>query len=278
MIAGALAVAAVMAATPPAAESAPPETRIIEVTASVRGADRTPEQARREALQRAREEAVADAVGFRVAAQQLRLRSEHDGELRDSFSSLVETTTEGRIVRDQVAYTTRLDGDIPVYDAKLRAEVALEDGVRDPGFTLGLATVPSTRTYRDGEAVVLEVTASKHCYLTLFQLDADGALEVLLPNRFLAQSEIAAGETIRIPRKSAGFEIHARLGSGSERERQQVLAIATLDPVGFDLGASEGDELSGEGRTDGLTALNRWLLQIPVVRRAEALWDFEIAR
>ena len=40
-----------------------------------------------------------------------------------------------------------------------------------------------------------------------------------------------------------------------------------------------GDEMVPETDRDaGLTALNRWLLQIPVNRRAEALWDYEVVR
>src|SRR5262245_2334600 len=91
------------------------ETRLVEVSASVPGTGRTPEQARREALQRARDEAVMRAAGVRVAAQQLRLRSEEgDGTVRDAFSSLVETSAEGHIVEEQVTYRTHLEDDLPV--------------------------------------------------------------------------------------------------------------------------------------------------------------------
>jgi len=256
----------------------PAETRVVEVTASVVGVERTPEQARREALQRARDEAVAEATGIRIAAQQLRLLSEQDGAVRDGFSYIVWTATEGRIVREQVTYRTRLEGETPVYEATLVAEVALEQGVRDPGFTIDLASKPPTRTYRDGEPLVLQVTASRRCYLTLIHVGPDGSLEVLVPNRFLAGLEIAAGETVRIPGESAGFEIRALLPDGRERERERLLAVATLDPVSFSLEASAGDELSTADAGDALTALNRWLLRIPVARRAEVLWDYEITR
>jgi hypothetical protein len=264
----------------PAAAPAPPgpETRIVEVTVSVHGLGRTPEQARREALQRARDEAVAEAAGIRVAAQQLRLRTEQDGALSDGFSYLVQTSTEGRIVREQVTYRTRLEGEIPVYEATLVAEVVLEEGVRDPGFTLDLATEPATRIYRDGEALVLEVTASRRCYLTLIQLASDGRLAVLVPNRFLADNEIDAGETVRFPGESAGFEIRAQLPDGREREHERLLAVATLDPVEFTLDVAAGEELASQDEAAALTALNRWLLRIPVARRTEALWAYEIAK
>jgi len=262
----------------PAAADEPAEIRVVEVTASVVGLERTPEQGRREALQRARDEAVAEAAGIRLAAQQLRLRSEQDGAVRDDFSYIVWTATEGRIVREQVTYRTRLEGETPVYDATLVAEVALEEGVRDPGFTIELAARPPTRTYRDGEPLVLEVTASRRCYLTLIHVGSDGRLEVLVPNRFVAGLEIGAGETVRFPGESAGFEVRARLPEGRDRELERLLAVATLDPVSFSLEASAGTELAAADAGGALTALNRWLLRIPVARRAEVLWDYEITR
>jgi hypothetical protein len=241
------------------------ETRVVEVSASVVGTGRTPEEARKEALQRARDEAVAKAAGVRVAAQQLRLRFEAaDGSLRDGFSSLVETSTEGRIVEERVTHRTRVENDIPVYEVDLVAVVALEEGTRDPGFTLELTTQQGTRMFRDGEPLVLEVTASRHCYLTLIHIGSDGGLELLVPNRFVAGIELDAGRTIRIPAKSAEFQIRARLPGGREREREQLLAVATLDPVTFSI--------------ESFTALNRWLLRSPVERRVEALWEYEIAR
>jgi len=148
--------------------------------------------------------------------------------------------------------------------------VAIEEGTRDPGFTLDLATHPGSRTIRDGESLVLEVTASRRCYLTLIHVGADGTLDLVVPNRFVPEVALDAGRTIRIPGKSAEFEIRAQLPEGRERERERLLAVATLDPVTFPLDVGAGDE--------GFTAFNRWLLRIPVARRAEALWEYEIAR
>ena len=246
------------------------ETRMVEVSASVAGTGRTPEQARREALQRARDEALGRTAGVRVAAQQLRLRAEEaDGTVRDGFSSLVETSTNGRIVDETVTYRTRLENDEPIYEATIVAVVELEDDARDPGFTLDLATEPSSRMLRDGEDLVLQVTASRRCYLTLIRIGSDGTPELLAPNRFLTEVALEVGRTLSIPPKSAGFRIRARLPAGRERERERVLAVATLDPVTFTLDA--------EG-SDGFTALNRWLLRIPIARRAEAFGEYEIGR
>ena len=255
------------------------ETRVVQVSASVAGTGRTPEQARWEALQRARDEAIATTAGIRVAAQQLRLRAEEaDGAVRDGFSSLVETSTEGRIVEESVTYRTRLENDVPVYEATIVAVVALEDGARDPGFTLDVATEPSSRTLRDGEALVLTVLASRRCYLTLIHLGADGTPDLLLPNRFVTEIALEAGRAVRVPGEGAEFRIRASLPDGIETVRERILAVATLDPATFALDTEAGGELSGDAAARSFTALNRWLLRIPVARRAEALWDYEIGK
>jgi hypothetical protein len=274
-----VAVPALLLAFATALGAAEPETRVVQVSASVVGTDRTPEQARHEALARAREQAVAEAAGIRVAAQQLRMRAELDGAGSDAFSFLVQTSTEGRIVREQVSYHTRLEGETPVYEATLVAEVALEEGERDPGFTLDLTTEPDTNVYRDGELLAVEVTASRPCYLTLIRVGSDGTLDVLLPNRFRPARPLEAGHAVKIPADSDRFALRARLPAGREIEHERLLAVATLDPIAFDLARTEGEELSRDStQTSSLTALNRWLLTIPVARRAEALWEYEIRR
>lgn len=253
------------------------ETRIVEVAAEVHGGGRTPEEARRQALQRARDQAVAEVTGIHVAAQQLRLKTEVQDGVHDAFSYLVHTSSHGRIVHEQVRYDTRLVDDVPVYRATLTAEVALEDGVRDPGFSLDLRTSPLSNTFRDDEPIVLEITASRDCYLTVLNLRSDGGVGLIFPNRFAADSRISPGETVHLPERSDGFEIRVSLDEGRRTDHEQILVIATLDPVPFRLPEVSGDELAARDDDDvTLAALNRWLLQIPVERRVEALWDYRV--
>lgn len=260
-----LATAIVAPATPFA------EPRSVEVLAEARvyGLGRTPEEARREALQRAREDAVSQVTGIVVSAQQLRLRSEADREPRDAFSSLIRTSTSGRIVREEVVYRTTVEDDVPVYHAMLRAEVVVEEGARDPGFTLELETRPAGGTIRDGEELSLEIVASRDCYLTVLNVLSDGTLAHLFPNDHASNNRVEAGRKVRLPADGHPFRIRAVLPPGRSRDHEQILAVATLDPVPLILEETEGLQ-------EAVTSLNRWLLGIPLARRAEALWSFEI--
>jgi hypothetical protein len=257
--------------------SAAAETRTVEVTAEVHGLGRTPEQARHEALQRARDLAVAEVAGIHIAAQQLRLKSVTADSMRDDFSYLVHTTTQGRIVNEQVSFSTRLKDDMPVYLATLRAEVVLEEGHPDPGFSVDLATRPDSHTYRRGETLTLEITPSRECYLTVLNLHADGQVSRLLPNRYAANQLVAAGEKLLLPAPGHGFEIRVDLPDGRRQDREHLLVVATLDPVTFEIPTEPSDELAPASESStGLTALNQWLVRIPVERRTETLWNYEV--
>jgi len=251
------------------------EERTVEVSAEVFASGRTPEQARREALLRARDRAVAEVTGIHVAAQQLRLRSVDGSAVDDAFSYLVHTSTFGRIVEEQVVYDTRLVDGVPVYRATLRAAVALEEGRADPGFVVDIEALPGTHALRDGEAVELRISASRDSFLTLLNVRDDGTVALLFPNAYAEDNHLAADGELTVPAPAHAFRIEARLESGDAGGAEQLLAVATLDRVPFRLPASEAAELSGDGDPT-LAALNRWLLQIPVERRAEAIWQFRV--
>ena len=272
-------VAVILAAAIFTGAQAAAETRTVQVTAEVHGLGRTPEEGRREALQRARDKAVAEVAGIQIAAQQLRLKSENPDVARDAFSYVVHTSSYGRIVREEVAYQTELADDVPIYRATLRAEVALEEGARDPGFALELHTLPRSGLFRDGEPIVLELVASRECYVTVLNIHSDGEVALLFPNDYDRQNHVEAGSALRLPRPGKGFEIQATRGKGSSVAQEQILAVATLDEVPFDLDVKTGEELVPAAELEpAVTALNRWLLRIPLDRRTEALWTYEVVK
>jgi hypothetical protein len=189
----------------------------------------------------------------------------------------VQTSTFGRIVREQVVYGARLENGVPVYSATLLAEVALEQGTPDPTFTLEFETEPETHAFRAGETIRVWVAASRDCYLTLLNLREDGTVSVLFPNRHAADNRLTAGEGRGLPASSHAFEIRAELAGAGPAGAEQILAVATLDRVSFAPLQSRANpsELAGESNPT-LIALNRWLMQIPAERRTEALWNYKV--
>ena len=58
---------------------------------------------------------------------------------------------------------------------------------------------------------------------------------------------------------------------------RRILVIATLDRVPFEMAETDAGEMVPASDSEpALTALNRWLVRIPVDRRVEALWEYEV--
>jgi hypothetical protein len=125
--------------------------------------------------------------------------------------------------------------------------------------------------------LTLEITPSRECYLTVLNLHADGQVSRLLPNRYATSQLATAGDKLVLPAPGQGFEIRVDLPDGRRRDREHILVVATLDPVTFEMPTEPSDELvpASESST-GLTALNQWLVRIPVERRTETLWNYEV--
>jgi hypothetical protein len=216
-------------------------------------------------------------AGVQLKAQQLRLKSEQEDAVHDAYSYLDHTSTQGRIVKEEVAFETRIEGGVPIYRAVLRADVALEQGTRDAGFQLDVQTIPDSPTLRDGESLTLVLTPSRDCYVTVLNLRADGSVARIFPNEWNLDHGIPGGQATRIPGHDDGFEIRVTLGAGRRRQQEQLLVVATVDPLTFRPSEDRSAELVPPSVVSpGLSTLNRWLLQVPVERRTEAVLAYEV--
>jgi len=82
-------------------------------------------------------------------------------------------------------------------------------------------------TYKVGEDIYLFFTTNKDCFLTLININNDGSVRILLPNKFQKDNMAKAGYVYRIPSESAEFTFKAREPVGEET----VKAIAILEDV-----------------------------------------------
>jgi hypothetical protein len=254
------------------------EVREVSVYAEVYGTGKTPGEARHEALQRAREAAVAKVAGVNVSAQQLRLKSERQGEILDAFSTVILTATQGRILKEMVAYQVRLEGDLPVYRADLIATVAFERGERDPEFTLSLRTIPDTQTFRDGEKITLQLEASQDCHVLVLNVLSDGNVVQLIPSPSIPHNLLSGNEAKRFPENEELIQFQVGLLDGRRRDQEMILAIATRENIPFrmDSESNPDDDLQVGTHQATLVSLNSWLVGIPLDSRVEASWIYEI--
>jgi hypothetical protein len=245
---------------------------------------RTPEEAWREALGKARAEAVARVAGFSVSAQDLRLRSESDERVLDAFSSLVHTSTAGRILSEKVVRRSRIDEELEVafYGVTLEALVADQGGVRDPGFRLEIEVSPGSPNLREGEELRLSFRATREGYLTVLNVLSDDRVALLFPNPYEGDRRMEEGAARAVPGDEArrrGVRLRVFLPEGRERAAEMILAVITRDPLPLDFPSPEGSrELPVLDYQASAELLNRWLVSIPLDRRAEATWQYVIHR
>ncbi len=111
----------------------------------------------------------------------------------------------------------------------------LKDSKSD--FQVSIDVAGLKRDFRIGEKVVYDVSCNEDCYLLLLNLDSDGNVNIIFPNKYHRENFIKGGEVVQIPSDSMirnNFELEFFPPAGEET----VKAIATnknLDLQNVDL-------------------------------------------
>jgi hypothetical protein len=245
----------------------------------------TPEQARAQAWQEALAEAAEQASLEVVAATAMQIRESDGQEQHEHFARFVRTVTRVRVV----AVDTLFDGvemragagpgrKEPVHRVEIRARLRPEVEVPDPGFALELrlADKDSRPVYRHSEPLVVELEATRECYVTLFNLYGNDSLRVVFPNALMPDNCRAAGQRLRLPPVGGGWELPVSLLPGRDYDQEMLLAVATRQPVPFRRAAETRQGLLAVD--EALLAINQWLLAIPADQRTEAMVAYTIVR
>ncbi|MCL6569992.1 MAG: DUF4384 domain-containing protein, partial [Meiothermus silvanus] len=114
---------------------------------------------------------------------------------------------------------------------------------KDPGKT-------GNSSYRIGENITLYVQVNQDAYVYLFNINADGKIDLILPNNLSRDNLLRAGETRAFPPTGANYRFTI---SGPEG-RDQVLAIASKQQLSL---ADIADVERGQVRVQGAENLAR---------------------
>ncbi len=82
-------------------------------------------------------------------------------------------------------------------------------------------------TYRVGEPIHFYFRAERDCYLNLVDINSEGEISLLFPNRFDSNNSVQGGKTYRIPGDNYGFGLEAMPPTGTDR----IYAIASTRPL-----------------------------------------------
>jgi len=250
--------------------------------------DLTPGDAKRQAVEKALAEAVRRIAGVRVQAAQLGVDEDRGGRTRDSFLSVVQLDAAGRAtdyrVLDDRFVTERHPalGAQVYYELRALVTVAREMGTPDPSFSVGV-TLNDALFFDTGEGLqgndelVATITPSRDAWLTVFDVTGDSA-QLLLPNALMTETRALGGRPLELPSREwrdRGVHFRASLAPQETTRRELLVVVATRDRVVFPTGTSTD---AAATPPISLMAIQRWLVTIPLERRAIAFVPYEVRR
>jgi hypothetical protein len=264
----------------------------VSTTGRFMGANVTPEEGKKNALEIARAEAIKQVVGLKVTEETFRNISETqhgDAQLDyfDVFSRLNRSTSTGRIIDEDYSIETVLENDVPIYIAKLNAKVVEEIGETDPGFNVNI-NLPKDVYYSrsdvlsENDAIDFEITASKDCYIYLFNIMSSDSVQLVLPNQYIGNNYYdsnKAEQEFEKQMNNVGMKFNVYLPEGKSLANEAFLVIAIKEKVDF-----KSDNFHQDGLSiiptyrAAMTDIMSWLIQIPADMRTEAFRSFEIRR
>ena len=242
----------------------------ITVRGSCPGVQVTGIDAQRRAKENARRRAVEQKCGVYIAAGTL----VDAGILKGDFS---ETFTMGWVAKDSVKNRGISSTNIKGYAGLVTeywVELACSVATRESSFnsTISLRASLDKKTYRSGEAGTLEIICNEDCYLTIFNLWADGTLGILCPNEFIPVMQVKAGEAIKFPDPAVhGFNLaFATLpGDPENTEYMKIVASKNNHPFFGGVGTAALQLIEGFGiyaitdRDAALEEFMLWFTSIP---------------
>lgn len=207
------------------------------------GEDITPEMGRQSSLERARRSAIETALGAEIPTRGVLIRSVED--FRRAFNVLNQSNIYGKIIEEKEPTWTsdeyiqiRLDApSVPLHRAALRARVSQETSQPDPSFNVSLRL--NNRVFLDGEEMILSITPTQSCYITVFNILSDHT--VLILDTY--QGPVSGRQTFFMPtetERQAGKSFRMVLPEGRLENTESVIIVATKDNIPFFPGEVKG--------------------------------------
>jgi len=247
--------------------------------ALVQVANITPEEAQRQAFDKARSNALSQA-GVEVVGVTSSSKREDAHQNYDNFMQFTTTQTRGLIVKvdtlqNELKHRSVGGSSVLVCEVKIRAHIKMQTYKPDPGFNLEMNL--NQKTFREGEKMVLTLMSKRDCYLTIFNLYSNDSLTVLIPSVVQSNNALSAGKKTQYPPEGAFWELPVGLVEGVTQDEEAIVAVATRKNIPF----PELDAVNRQGllaRADAQGAMARWLAEIPASERTQAFATYRIVK
>lgn len=199
------------------------------------GDNDTRHQASAAARDEARKSAMQDLLGVEVKSRLLDFQQEGFRSDAQLTESVLQTTRHGRILDERVIAEGYQDvGDCKGcrYEASMQICVAQAQTPEGKEFHVELK-VNRTRLLAGDEAK-LEITASRDCYLYLYNVWGDWQTAQIAPNDRVTEVKLKAGDTFFYPDdelRRGGLKLVAELPEGRRVSAETIRVIASRTPL-----------------------------------------------
>jgi len=202
------------------------------------------------------------------------------------ISSFLEHLSQGYVVDDTITFVDikkyrRSQVNIEAfYYLEMEVQVECVAAQSDPAFQVNVDLNKSK--FFAGDELVIDVTATQDCYITVLNFAENGDLTVLHPSHFSKENFILAETTISIPSlvdRRAGIHIKMNNLPGFEENSEAIKVIATKKDISFlpilnkidnPQRIKSTNEVDIYGPTNvAYNEFVRWLTKIPSDHRAE---------
>jgi len=238
-------------------------------------------QARKMAIDDARRVAVEKAVGVEVLSETMVINYNVSGDV-------VRTIPHGRILKEEIIKEDieripNTDDRLPpylAYKVTMKVQVAREKGTTDSFFRIKAET--NRTVFKEGDDIVLRVTPTRDCYLSIFNVLEDESVLILIPNRFRQNNYVKANTTFVFPDendKRKGIRLEAFVGEGKQKSDEIFHVLALKEPLNFDTARfSEGVFGVYAGKSGFVCDLVKDIVGIPLSQRAEKIIQYRITK
>lgn len=190
------------------------------------------DEVRGRARDEARRNAIEQAVGLFVRGTTILHNAQITDELIASVARGVIEEEEWVDERIEEVSDKRSGPKLAVWHSKVKARVRPVHVERRAGFELR-ASLNKT-VFQEGEEALIKVRSSQQAYIHLFSVTQDGAVTLLLPNRFLTDNRFEANQEYVMPNerlRTLGVKLRVTLPKNVRKAVEYIKVIATRKPI-----------------------------------------------
>ena len=228
-----------------------------QVTISIPIENITPEQAKEMAIQKACQMVIEQFSGIEVSGRTSLIQAESNNEITmDHFSKLTNQISNGIILEKEIIEEENLTENNRIYkQVTLKLKVGKQKGEADPFFSLSANLNKSY--FQNDEELILNVTPTKDCYLTILNIMSDENVTTVFPNQYRKGNLVKANELFELPNendKKLGIKFKVHLLPNKTEDTEIIKIIATKEPVSININSDFNTAFE---------ALQNWLITIP---------------